>query len=228
MPMRRRKPTGRASKARRSTTAKLNKVAKDVSKLKSQVEVKSIDHVEPWTSVSTTEEVYILNGNIPQGGGDSERIGNKISAKSMQIKYQCKIGDGIAANDSYNQMRVIVLKYVTDNPTAPIPLDQVLQTVNPTNPEETMLSPYKRDSKFLFTKMSDKVHNLYWGNNSGGTGGAPRIKSANLKFKLKDAPIRYSSLGDLKTFYAIIFVSDSNVADHPEFCFHSRFYYTDA
>lgn len=221
-----RRKTFRSSKARRTQRNKLAKVSKDVTKLKQQVERKSIDHNVSWTNVSTIEAVQDINGGITQGSGDTNRIGNKVTAKSMQIRYQAKIGDGVA-NDSYNQMRAIVVKYVPNDPTVSIGLQHILENYNPSSPEEIMVSPYKRDSEYQFTILSDKVHNLYWGNDSGGTGGAPRIKSANLKFNLKDAAIRYDSAGMLRTKYALIFVSDSGAVTHPQVCFHTRFYYTD-
>lgn len=223
-----RKKPSRFSKARRTTQkSKLKKLQQDVSKLKGQIERKSIDHAVSWTNVTTIEAVQDINGGINQGSGDTERIGNKITAKSMQVKYQCKIGDGVA-NDSYNQMRAIVLRYVVKDPTVSINLKDILANYSGTAPEQTMVSPYKRDSEYTFTIMYDKVHNLYWGNNSGvSSGGAPRIKSANLKFNLKDHPIRYDDQNLLKTKYALIFVSDSGAITHPQVCFHTRFYYTD-
>ena len=124
-------------------------------------------------------------------------------------------------------MRILVVKYVPKDPTTSIGLGDILANYNPSAPEEIMVSPYKRDSEYQFTVMSDKVHNLYWGNNSGGSGGAPRIKSANLKFKLNDAVIRYDSANYLKTKYTLIAVSDSGAVTNPELCFHTRFYYTD-
>ena len=148
MPQRRRPM--RSSKARRSQQNKLAKVSKDVTMLKQQVERKSIDHNASWTTVSTIEAVQDINGGIAQGSGDTERIGNKITAKSMQVKYQCKIGDGVA-NDSYNQLRAIVLKYVPNDPTVSIGLQDILANYNPSSPEEIMVSPYKRDSPYKIT-----------------------------------------------------------------------------
>lgn len=223
----RRKPS-RISKARRSTATKVRKIAKDLSNLKKQVERKSADYVQNYSEINSSGDISHVGGSlVTQGTGDTERIGNKITAKSLQIRWQAKIGaSSVVPNDAYNQLRLMVIRYETDDPATAPTIADFLENHNVMSPEETMVSPYKRDSNYQFTIMHDKVHNLYWGNNSGGTGGAPRLKMGILKFNLKDRAIRYAT-GGPKTNYIVFSVSDSGATPSPELALHSRFYFTD-
>lgn len=207
---------------------RVKKLQRQVSALKSQVERKSIDVIQNYTEINSSgNEFALAASNIVQGTGDTERIGNKITAKSLHLRWQLKIGESsVVPNDAYNQIRLMVIKYETDDPSIAPSATDFLENLNVLNPEEVMVSPYKRDSNYQFNIMYDKIHNLYWGNNSGGTGGAPRLKNGVLKFKLRDKNIRYASMGP-KTKIILLAISDSGATPSPNLAFHSRFYYTD-
>ena len=219
---------GRKQKASRRPMRSISKLRKDVTSLKNQVERKSVDHVLHWTALPSTLSVQDFNDTISQGTANNQRVGNKITAKSLQIKAQFKIGNSsITANDSYNQVRMIIIRYETDDPSSTPLIDDILEHTDTNSPEELMCSMYKRDSNYRFNVLYDKVHNLYWGNNSGGSGGGPRLKIVNFKHNCKDRSIRFNSSGNPTTKYTALFISDSGVSTHPELCYNTRFYFTD-
>lgn len=220
----RRKPN-RSTKAKRSAIAKLKK---DVSVLKKSVERKCHDVHHDYVGISNgTTNYAIFNDTIPQGDTKQSRSGDKITAKSLLVKYQARIASGVN-NDHYNQIRVIIFKYITNTPTAIPSLPDILQYGDTGSSNEArMTSPYKTNSNYRFTILHDKVHNLYWGNSSGAAGGAPRLKSQDLRFDLKNASVRYDVSSNAKTGYMMLMVSDSGAITHPEMCWSARFYFTD-
>ena len=139
---------------------------------------------------------------------------------------QCRIGTGIS-NDAYNQIRVLIIKYNTDDPSTTPDISDILETTANSS-EELMVSMYKRESDYRFNVLHDKVYDTYWRNASGYTsGGAPQISSFQFNKKLNDLSIRYNNAGNPLTNLLMIVVSDSGAVTHPEICYATRFYYTD-
>lgn len=211
----------------------LKALKKEVSKiskmLKQNVEKKSYTHAQSWTDVDVNGFEFQCFDGISQGSADTQRVGNKITAKSLRISYQCKIGNAsLTPNDGYNQMRVLLVSYTTDDPTTPAPIDEILQNHDLVNPENIMVSPYKLDSVYKYTVLYDKVHNLYWGNASGYTGGgAERIARGLISLNLKDKLITVDGGNNNLEKAQLIFVSDSGASTHPQMCFSSRLRYID-
>lgn len=220
---------GRKQRAFRRPMSALKRVKKDVAKLKSNIERKSVGETSPWTAVSTSAtEIGLGPKLITQGTGQNDRVGNRITGKSVNVKMQLKIGDGVS-NDAYNQIRCIIIKYTTDDPADTPNLSDILETTTASS-EELMVSMYKRDSDYRFNVLHDHVYDLYWRNSSGftaGSGGAPQIRTFSFHKKLNDLSIRYNNSGDPTTELLMFVVSDSGVVTHPEICYSTRFYYTD-
>lgn len=229
------RPFRRKTRFAKSTRGKVNKLSKDVKQLKSAIEKKSFDHSSPWQA-TTSSPSYIGLGpmDILEGTGPNERVGNKITAKSISVNMQLRIGDGLGTtfNDAYNQVRVIILKYNTDQPNNTPDLNDILQIDGSTSVEETMIAHYKRDSDVKFNILHDKVYDLYWRNASGyqpavGSGGAPQLRQFSFSKKLNDKTIRYNASNEPLTNLLMMVVSDSGATTNPEICYTTRFYYTD-
>ena len=123
---------------------------------------------------------------------------------------------------------MIIFKYITNTPTAIPSLADILQQGDTGSSNEArMISHYKTNSNYRFTILHDKVHNLYWGNSSGAAGCAPRVKSQDLRFDLKNTSVRYDVGSNAKTGYMMLMVSDSGAITHPEMAWSARFYFTD-
>lgn len=88
--------------------------------------------------------------NIPQGVSDQERIGDKITVKSIRLKYSLAIGDAT------NYVRFIIFQWkqntvYTSAPTVP----SILASVTP-----TIYSQYNWDNRSNFQILYDRTHTL--------------------------------------------------------------------
>lgn len=220
---------GRKQRSFRPRMNALKKVKKDVAHLKANIEKKNVDESSAWQAVSTTPTYIGLGPKLISSGTDNgQRVGNKITGKSINVKMQLRIGDGVA-NDAYNQIRCIIIKYNTDDPASTPDISDILETTTASS-EELMVSNYKRESDYRFNVLHDHVYDCYWRNASGysaGSAGAPQLRNFTFHKSLKDLSIRYNNNGDPLTELLMIVVSDSGAITHPEVCYSTRFYYTD-
>lgn len=211
----------------------LSKVNKKINALLGSVEIKQILYAAQSHSTSTTPIAYDLN--IPalgQGVNQDQRVGDKITLTKLQAKIQLQMGQStITPQDNYNQVRLMVVLYSTQTGNH-ITMDDILQTPSTLgNPIMTMNSLYRKNPQFKYRVLYDKLHNLYWTNNSGGGGalsGAPKIKNINIVRKLSneityDGPLGLPA-GWLPT---ILIASDSAVSVHPEFSMNTRISFKD-
>lgn len=210
----------------------LSKINKKVNSLLSTVESKDMVTSYESDNITTTPTSYNFDiPLIPQGTGESDRIGEKINLTKLQAKIQLQIGDNAVSslNDNYNQMRLILILYQTQSSTGDVPtMDDILEVSSITGyPQLVMNSLYKKNPKFKYRKLYDKVHNLYWRNSSGATGGAPQIKQISITRKLNHE-IHFAGVSLPTGWVPLLLVaSDSAAIQHPLFSMNARISFTD-
>jgi len=205
----------------------LSKVNKKLNNLIGSVEIKQCLSAYQ-TSVTQTPIFYDFNiPTIAQGTGEQERVGEKIHLTKLQTKIQLQIGNsGISPNDSHNQVRLMVILYQAIQGAHPT-MDDIMQSPSTGNSIMFMNSLYKKNPAFKYRVLYDKLHNLYWTNNSGATGGAPKVKNINIVRKINQE-IHFDGQA-LPTGWlpCLLIASDSGAATHPEFSFNARLSYKD-
>lgn len=220
-----------ARKKRTRTKLTLSKVNKKLNNLIGSVEQKQVMQNYEKVSMTTTPTYYAFNiPNITQGPGElQERVGDKILLKKIQVKMQLQIGENLTTslNDNYNQCRIILILYQTQQGVHPT-MDDILNEQSTSGaPILVMNSLYKKSPKFKYRVLYDKVHNLYWRNSSGATGGAVSIKNINIVRKLNQE-IHYDGAAVPAGWVpALLVASDSAAVQHPYLSYCSRITYTD-
>lgn len=226
---RKRYPPLRSSKARRSKTT-IAKVNKKVNRLINKQEKKFIDTIVTYSPVTTTASHNNLSiPSIAEGSTANEREGQKITLKSIQIKGQMEVGYGTNP-DNFNQMRIILVKYMTHGST-PIPMNQILQQYDPATyaSETQMQSVYRKNSTFRYKVLYDKVHLLtYRLAEASGTHTYVPIQF-RINCKVKNGDLHYSDVGNPTGWaYSLLYFSDSGAVSNPHISFVSRVTFVDA
>lgn len=173
-------------------------------------------NISPSTA-GVINELGLLN--ITRGTNVSQRLGEKIELKSINIRTFCFILNTVALNaDAYNNLRIIIFS-LPQPVTAGIGVQvtDILQNLD-------VLSHYKKDSKLKF-----KIHHdiLYYLDNQGFSVGAasnpvwqavaPHQKRYFKKLNFPTGlPVTYDSNGDvIKNNVLMLAISDSGVTPHP-------------
>lgn len=210
----------------------LSKVNKKLNNLIGSVETKQVLQNNDMSSMYTTPSYYDFNvPTITQGTHElGERVGDKILLTKLQCKIQLQIGENLTTslNDNYNQCRLIMILYQTQQGVHPT-MDDILQEPSTAGkPVLVMNSLYKKNPKFKYRVLYDKIHNLYWRNSSGATGGAVNIKNINIVRRLNQE-IHFSGAAALPTGWvpALLVASDSAAVQHPLISYCSRVSYKD-
>lgn len=213
----------------------LRKVNKKVNALANKIETKWIDGHMVYNDVDTTgsEKSLELN-NIVEGTAANERVGQKITVKSITIKGQMIVGVGVVAPDLYNQLRLILIKYKTHGASTPAITDilQFGSAATYTN-EVRMNSLYKKRSQYTFKILYDKVHHLGYQlgphiHTSGTMYNNEKPKRFAIHVKCDDT-LEYTDSGHMTGWsYQLMFFSDSGAMNYPQISYVSRVNFQDA
>lgn len=156
--------------------------------------------------------VYCLT-DMAQGLGDSQRVGDKISIKSMLIRGT------LAEADLRNIIRIIIFQwYPVDSASAPVPA-QILQAIGTWG----IVSPYIHDTRNQFGILVDKMYNL----NTSSTPYRPFEIRVPLKYAKKSVNFNAAGLFGSNHICALV-ITDSSASTHPTVSFYTRVYYTDS
>lgn len=217
-------PTKKAKKSYpkkpKSTKGKVYALAKDLSKLKkemrAEVEVKNYDQNNTTTLFGWDGlAVASLNNVIPQGVGQSGRIGDEILITGLDMRY-------VIENTSVStlcQVRVIIF---SDTENA-LPVNQVLNLpAGIVNTVTAPLSLYNRLYRDQFKILYDKIHTL------DATENAQYVERVKIPMKLK-VQFQPGLTTVLNNMLKIAFIGSTAAAASPlQYRYQSRVYYTDA
>ncbi len=182
--------------------------------IQSNIELKSFDEALGGVTVSDTPIIARWFA-ITQGVGNTQRIGNQINCKYMQLKYQ------MSAGDNTNIMRYIVFQWREDNLGNAPSVDDILYRGANSNPWTNAL--YNYDNRHQYTILYDRRHQLDYDNPTDTFGGSNYLK---IKHKKMDYPIPAAITGTNAIY--ILVVSDSAAGNHPIITNQGRLYYYDA
>lgn len=173
-----------------------------------------IDSAGP-TSVSNTGQSFTLC-DVPQGDGQSERLGNRVNLKQLLVNWN------MAGGDNYQMFRLMVIQQ-TDT-TAP-GLTNIFSNAN------TALAP-------LSQYVNDQISNIrvlydsgaisqYGSGSSFNKSGKIRINFATKKNAMKSVNYEADANVDGPGAVRLYVISDSGTATHPNFGYVSKLLYTD-
>ena len=180
------------------------------------------------------------------GTGDTDRIGDKVALKTIQLRYALNLENGaVASADEYNRVRVLMFWDTMPYEVASVSAGQValnypewqmlLQSIkvgelNP--PELAVLSTKDHDMKNRFQFIYDEVHTLTSnGNTSNNIGlGARSVTNIVKNFKkYQGRLISYRGGGSVpmnRQLY-LAFISDSTAINHPFVNYYVKCQYSD-
>ncbi len=143
-------------KPRARTLAK--RVARLSKKVYAQSQMCFIDRQTQLTGISSsgyTQYDWTGQGMISDGTERDERIGNKITVKSLQLRFRVSYATGsvLSTSDQFNRVRMIVFVIKDINNTSPPGITDVLQS-------NEVDSFYKKDSEVKYTILYDHMWNL--------------------------------------------------------------------
>lgn len=191
-------------------------VAKKV--MKRQVEKKHVHLQNNLIPISNAGDLFHVN-RVGLGANDYQRIGNSIKMLRLGIRGCILPSTENVAVDIYNDVRMLVIYDKQANGAAPI-LAQILTYPTDVN------SPRHPDYTDRYVTLADKSFLIY--NKAGQYYNGNKFR-LNIKKTLKTqfggdgntiADITHGSI-------YVIFLSDSQVADHPFVKYNTAYTYTD-
>ena len=209
-PMMRKQATSKSTTNAQKLTAEQKRQVKML--LTKQLELKSYD-IGGGPTVSSVANITHLTP-LPQGSGQSQRVGNEIVCSHAELSYELAIGDTI------NWIRVIMFQWHEDNgisvPTTP----DILFTPASTN---FGMNLYHFDERHRFKILFDKVHRL----EANSLGSTIFVKDLRIKIPHKTLTYNGSATNGQNQLYLWV-VSDSALAAHPAIIWQARLLYRDA
>lgn len=184
--------------------------------------------IDDYTNISAgvTSSGTVTQLGVPaQGTGVSQRVGDTIEVKRIELQYV------LAGGDVYNNIRVIVFKWNVDSNLSAPTLASVLYTTNVT----PVIAPYVWDN--IKSKevqiVYDRTHSLSYGcqlATVSSNGIETQHQKVNLFGKRLHARKVEVDQGGTTGYgiYYILFVSDSAITPNPTFGFNARIVYEDA
>jgi len=155
-------PKGQQPKKKRNYRRKYNKkptltgLSKKVKALAKSVEYKFTE-TELTNYITETPSFVCLTNSVPCGTKNYERIGNAVTAKSVQIRMIMR-SDTWSSDLKRQMVRVILMRDNSDYQETSDPINTDLLERNVTA-SDTITSPYKMNQK-RFKILSDKVYSL--------------------------------------------------------------------
>ena len=185
-------------------------------------EVKFLDTTADNLTPPVTGVLVSSLNVIPQGVGESERLGRKVTLRALYIRCQFRISDADSAADGFRILRMLVYQDKQTNGAAPAVTD-ILQTA-------AFRSFRNLDNTGRFNILHDKY---YTKNASSGL--ATALADTGMLIQTSNQlvmPIEYDATFDTGVISTIrsnnigvLFIS--NIGAHFDVDFHSRIRYTD-
>ena len=145
----------------------------------------------------------LLITDVAQGAGQTNRIGDKATGTSLEMKYEL-IFPGLATTNPINTARIIVFIWKDD--TVPAVVD-ILE--DPTYPS---LSPFNHDKKVKRKILYDKTINQYGLYSAVATQSFADSQRPNVTYSV------YIPLGKLKRYCNIYYQSGTTVGVNNIYC----------
>lgn len=145
-------------------------------------------------------------GQIARGDSDSDRDGDKITPRSIQMRLRLLFAD------AYNVVRVMVLR-CTDtvgglSSTLPFSPGTIFQHNSTT--EDALYSPFNHDYRSRFNVLYDRLFTLSTNRNDGLVNIVKRIKLSK-----KNIEYNGSNTADGRNRLILLVMSDSAAVSHP-------------
>ena len=184
-----------------------------------------VDNVYNFSINGTTGSITNIGLNtISQGNALSQRIGDKITLKSITINGFVQNALSTLAADAFNNIRVILIQLSQPNLTAtPLAVTDFLEIAN-------YLSLYKKRPNYKFKVLFDK----HWMTNSQTSGGATwqPVNPFRKHFKMnvnfpKGLDVTYApgTGTPIANNLKLVLISDSLAVPHPTLNIYSRLNY---
>lgn len=155
---------------------------------------------------------------IPQGAGNSQRVGNDITASYMQLQWQ----GTIATTDASNIIRILIFQWSLDNATAVPTVADILYTGGGMAAWNALPHFDNRDKYKILYDQSVFLEAGSVGSSTASVG--PR------KLKIPHKTMLFNGGGVTTGRYMTyaLLCSDSAAVDHPDFQIQARLVYRDA
>lgn len=211
------------SRKRRATGA----VKKNTQQLRKITNAQK-SYVDNFLTYSINGTVGSVNNvglnTISQGNTLSQRIGDKITVKSVILNGFMQNALSTLAADAFNNIRIIVLQVNQPNLTAsPLVVTDFLEIAN-------YMSLYKKRPTYKFKVLYDK-HVMTNSQNSGGATWQP-VNAFRKHFKVNinfpkglDVTFSPGTTTPIKNNLKLLLLSDSLAVPHPSITFYSRINY---
>lgn len=185
------------------------------------LELKNYVNGQAATAITAGADIYSML-TIPQGIGDSQRIGEQVTLTSLLLNIKVQVGAQgvIASSDEWDTVRVICFQWHTDDSAGAPTLAKILK-LGPGGSDYTNAPynlDYKRQRTILFDR-TDVVFNTPVWNGSAlvWENGVNSVRLANnISLPVRGRKLNY--VGNATTGEDMIYllaVSDSNFASHP-------------
>lgn len=197
----------RKKKFSRKPSKRLTRAVKTIITKSSEKKTKVYQNT---TTVDNTGYLLKLN-EISQGDGDSNRNGDQVCIRSVQINFNAYLAD------TTNFVRFIAFQWYPSSSLAyPGIGDILVDSIN-----YPFMSPYNHDKRFMFKILRDKLVKL-------DTDNPTQMVKFFIKggFKRKIQFIETSSVNYTNGIY-ILMVSDSSAATHPTVLYSGKLNYSD-
>lgn len=191
-----------------------------------QIETKYCD-----TTASALTGVTYTGALIPfsppaAGTGVNQRVGDKVTVKELQLKYE------VVGYDTTNLLRVLIFKWNNDDSVYSPGVGSVFGAGDLAT-GYAPLSRYNWDNLKGkdFEILYDECHALSFNNTTAAPGSECHVKSVRLfGRRLGSVPVIQLNSGAVtgKGNYYVLVISDSAVAGHPKVAYTMRMLYTDA
>jgi len=197
-----------------------------------EAEWKYIDITQTNSDITTTGKVHLDTVNVPvQGAGVSERIGDTIFGKKLEVRVLLSQQDG-TGNDKEDEncdlFRLTIVRDKQCNKTAPVYTDVFLST--------SIISPIKHENRGRFEILYSKVHKIRSYGNIQATTITPKWDRDYVYFEkmiyFDDLPIDFSAstgaVTDLNSNNIFILGQGANTNNvKGQIDMRTRFYYID-
>lgn len=209
---------GYISRRRRYGMARLSKPTKKgvravvQDELRKNTELKYYELQAGGSGIDNNGLIYDLSP-VPQGLGDSSRVGDKITPHSLKVTLQA----GLA--DTTNMLRLVFFRWKPSS----IAVAPTIAGIFSAGPGSVWAptANYNHDQRGNFVVLYDKLFNL-----SAGAKPNPLIKRT-IKLTTDKIDFISGSTNRLNGIYMAA-ISDSGAVPHPDFIATFTFYYTDS
>jgi hypothetical protein len=182
------------------------------------LEVHYVDTAQATITADSAGVISTQLSTIAQGNNDSNRTGDNVKIKSIQIKGTC------VTADATNVMRIVLFQWLQNSGSvAPTALDVLQNTGQPYSP----YSPYTKDvAGYNMIPLADRMLTM---NTLSDVNKPFTIKVSGKKLRKGNAldNIQFTAGGTSGIgHYYLLFLSDSGALSHPTFSYYCRIRFT--